>query len=143
MVTEHANESRGRRPGGTVRLPIDRKAEALRALSALCAQLYRLAGHEIGVRLLDAWPRIEVTKRDWTVDVRVSDDEPEFVIRPLPRRHAVTDVQGAAEAVLAMLRELADSGASDGELSGSQATGGAAEEVSAVAYPRDRREVAC
>ena len=112
MVTEHANGPRGGQPDGSVRLPVDRKSEQLRALSALCAQLYRVAGHEVGVRLLDAWPRIEVTKTGPVVDVRVSDDEPEFVIRPLHRRHSVADIPGAAEAVLSMLGELGDGGTS-------------------------------
>ena len=115
MVMERANESWGGQSSGALGFPVDRKAEQLRALSALCAQLYRVAGGVVGVRLLDAWPRIEVTKTAGpgpVVDVRVSDDEPEFVIRPLHRRHPVTDVQGTAEAVLAMLDELGDGEAS-------------------------------
>jgi hypothetical protein len=82
----------------------------LEAITALCRELAQAGGLAgLGVQLRDAVPRMElITPAGVVVDVRVDSASGEFVWRPSFERHRVTDVPGAARALVAFLRQCHD-----------------------------------
>ena len=83
----------------------DFASRGLYALGLLCREVVQ-ADRSVQVELRDATPRLEVRSvAGAVVNVLVDDDGTEFVCRPSFCRHSTDDVQGAARAVLALLRE--------------------------------------
>ncbi|HEX2315922.1 MAG TPA: hypothetical protein VHJ17_19410 [Thermomonospora sp.] len=85
------------------------EAHAVRVLSALYREIVRVAWPSVMPQFRDAIPRVEVTGGSGVVvDVRVDEGGAEFVFRPSFGRHSTGDVEGAAVALIALVRDCGE-----------------------------------